>query len=161
MADTATPFPLSVGARAMLSRHADWWRRQATLCAAVEQVPLGSLWLPLAGGTVATEDVDLTPDMLDLDRLAGPALEPGPLEFAGDLIRTAVPYSRVPWVEAILGAGIRATLQGGSMRTRAPIRSWREWNERADGPENGWLAALVRLTELLVRDCAHPHARAV
>ena len=57
--------------------------------------------------------MDLTPDMLDVERLVGEALEPGPLGTYGDQFHTAAPFSRVPWMEAILGAPIRATIQGG------------------------------------------------
>jgi len=119
------------------------------LYAELDYAPLGDLWLPMAGGSLATEDLDLRPEMLDADRLAGPALEPGPLEFDGDQIRTREPYVRVPWVEAILGCPIRATIQGGSMRTLSFVRDWADWEERASRRDGAWLDLLQRLTEML------------
>jgi hypothetical protein len=106
--------------------------------------------LPLADGSVATEDIDVLPEMLDVDRLAGHSREPGPLGWNHHQIETEAPYVRVPWVEAILGVPIRATIQGGSMRTRASVRDWSEWRARANGQGESWRARLLELTELLV-----------
>jgi hypothetical protein len=135
---------------ALLQRHADWWQRKASLCAFVSGAPLGDLWLPLADGTLATEDMDLTPDMLHADLLAGDKLLPAPLEFRGDRFRVADPYGRVPWVEAILGAPIRATIRGGSMRTRAFVESWDVWEQQSRHCDEGWLDLLTQLAALLV-----------
>ncbi len=35
---------------ALVERHRRWWRREETLVTRVEGEPLGTLWLPLAGG---------------------------------------------------------------------------------------------------------------
>jgi hypothetical protein len=136
---------------ALLRRHADWWRRKASLFTTVQGAPLGDLWLPLADGTLATEDMDLQPEMLDIDRLAGPAQSSGLLQVHGDLFRTAEPYGRVPWVEAILGTPIRATIHGGSMRGRAFIRDWQEWEQQASHRDDAWFGLLKHLTELLTQ----------
>ncbi len=88
--------------------------------------------------------------MLDLDRLAGSAPAAGPLERHDDRFHTRAPYARVPWVEAILGTPIRATIQGGSMRTLAFIESWDEWERRPAIEARRGLKTLKRLTELLV-----------
>jgi hypothetical protein len=143
-------FTLDAGAQDLLRRHADWWQGKGSLFSVARSAPLGDLWLPLADGTLAAEDMDVTPGVLDLDRLAGPPHEPGPLETIGDRFRTAAPYARVPWVEAILGTPIRATIQGGSMRTLAFIEDWAEWERRATHRDEAWLDVLKRLTELLV-----------
>jgi hypothetical protein len=95
--------------------------------------------------------MDLTPEMLDLDRLAGPSLADGELERHGDRFHTRAPYARVPWVEAILGTPIRATIQGGSMRTMAFIESWDEWERQASHRNTAWFDALKRLSDLLVQ----------
>jgi hypothetical protein len=133
----------------ILRRHATWWRRRGMLYGEVEQAPLGDLWLPLADGTLAQQDVDLVPAMLDVERLAGERLLAGPLEFHGDLVRNNMPYARVPWVEAILGCPVRATIQGGSMRSHPFISDWEQW--RALGPrmDEDWLALLLALDERL------------
>jgi len=135
---------------AVLERHAAWWRREAPLLTRVEGTPLGDLWLPLADGTLAAEDVDLTPELLDVHRLAGERQSPGPLEVFGDRICTADPFSRMPWVEAILGAPVRATIRGGSMRTRPFIRTWQEWERAPTRRDEGWFSLLMRLTDMLV-----------
>jgi hypothetical protein len=135
----------------LLEQHANWWQRKGSLCAAVPGAPLGDLWLPLAGGTLATHDLDLAPGMLDVDRLAGSQQAPGPLEVRGDRFRVADPYGKVPWVEAVLGTPIRATIQGGSMRTMAAVRNWKEWERSATHFDREWFDLLMRLTELRVQ----------
>jgi hypothetical protein len=144
-------FVLDDKAERLLERHAVWWQRKGSLISTTKSAPLGDLWLPLSDGTLATDDVDLTPEMLDLDRLAGAVQDSGPLVYHGDRFRTGAPYSRVPWVEAILGTPIRATIQGGSMRTLAFIESWNEWERQASHRSEAWFVTLKRLTELLVR----------
>ena len=148
---------LDAAGSALLERHAAWWAREASLITRAPGAPLGHLWLPLADGSEATEDLDVRPEMLDVERLVGEPLPPGPLETRGDLYRTAQPYMRVPWVEAILGTPIRATIQGGSMRTLAYVEDWAAWEEaptHADGPsrhwDGAWFDLLVHMTELLV-----------
>jgi len=134
----------------LLERHADWWQRRGSLYGEVAHAPLGDLWLPLADGTVAVDDAGVRPDMLDLNRLAGPALGGGPYQLEGDLFVIVQPFVRVPWVEAILGSPIRATIAGGSMRTEAFVASWEEWFGRAVRTDSAWLDALIALTRLLV-----------
>ncbi|MBC7255424.1 MAG: hypothetical protein H5T66_04900 [Chloroflexi bacterium] len=135
--------------RPLLRRHAAWWERRGMLYAEVPHEPLGDLWLPLADGSLADRDLDLQPEMLDLDRLAGPTQERGPLNRWGDLIEARGPYARIPWVEAILGCPIRATIKGGSMRSQAFIASWEEWPKHRRKHHRGWHAFLLRLTEAL------------
>ena len=134
----------------LLRRHADWWQRRGMLYVEAHSGPLGDLWLPLSDGTVATQDTDVTPDMLDVDRAVGPALEPGPLERNGDHFATTAPYGRIPWTEALLGTPIHATIQGGSMRTKAFISDWAVWEAETEHRHEGWMDLLIRLTELLV-----------
>jgi len=136
--------------RALLARHAAWWQRKGTLYVEPSHAPLGKLWLPLAGGKTATEDLDLLPHMLDQERILGPSLEPGPLEVIGDVICVRQVYGTVPWMEAILGCPIRATIQGGSMRTRSFVKDWAEWDSRTPRKNADWLKALLQLTEGLV-----------
>jgi len=135
--------------QALLERHAAWWAREASLISRAPGTPLRHLWLPLADGTEAKEDLDVRPEMLDVDRLVGKPLPPGPLEVQGELFWARAPYMRVPWVEAILGTPIRATIQGGSMRTIAFIEDWAVWEEAPSHRDAAWLDLLVRTTELL------------
>jgi hypothetical protein len=134
----------------LFTRHEAWWRGEEMLVAFVPHSPLGELWLPLQDGSVASRDLRVTPQMLDLDRLAGTPQSEGSLGFHGDRVRTRAPYARVPWVEAILGCPIRATIQGGSMRTDAFVTDWAEWENEDDHFHDGWFDALTSLTEMLV-----------
>jgi hypothetical protein len=143
---------------ALQQRHAEWWQRKTSLCTFVDGAPLGDLWLPLSDGTLATEDVTLRPEMIDLDRVAGSELAPGPVETHGDLFRVADPYGRVPWVEAILGASIRATIKGGSMRTLSFIDTFDQWEHQANHRDEPWFNLLMQLSELLVRRSAGRYA---
>jgi len=136
--------------QALIQRHAQWWQRKASLLTRTPGASLGDLWLPLADGSLASCDLDLTPEMLDVDRLGGPTRQPGPMEIAGQRFRTADPYGKVPWVEAILGTPIRATIQGGSMRTQAFVTDWAQWEKQSRHFHQGWFNLLMHLTELLV-----------
>ncbi len=143
----------------LLERHKAWWQGRGTLHAEVYHEPLGDLWLPMADGSVAREDLAVWPGMLDADRMAGPPVGDGPIETDGDLLRVVQPFPRVPWVEAILGTPVRATIAGGSMRTEAFVRTWDDWSERAGGQGDGWLHLLLELTSKLVE--RSPGRRAV
>ena len=143
---------------ALQQRHAEWWQRKASLCTFVSGAPLSDLWLPLSDGTLATEDMTLTPEMIDLDRVAGSIQAPGPLEIHGDLFRVADPYGKVPWVEAILGAPIRATITGGSMRTLSFINTFDQWEHASSHRDERWFKLLMELTELLVSRSAGRYA---
>jgi hypothetical protein len=81
-------------------------------------------------------------------------MEPGPLARDGDQFATVAPYARVPWVEAILGCPIRATIQGGSMRTRSFVADWDEWRSRKGQLHQGWFDALKQLTAMLAERSA-------
>jgi hypothetical protein len=161
---------LDPAAQVLCQRHAAWWQRKGMLVARVGGAPLEPLWLPLADGTLAQDDIDLAPEMLDLERLAdgvlagvaqpsgitasgggaaGASQAAGALALNGDLFEVVAPYTRVPWVEAILGNPVRATIQGGSMRTSTWVRQWSDWESRRVRRDEGWLDALRRLTELL------------
>ncbi|MCL4506975.1 MAG: hypothetical protein M1434_10610 [Chloroflexi bacterium] len=135
----------------LIERHAFWWRREEMLLTIVDGSPLGDLWLPLADKTLAADDMDITPDALDLDRLAGPLRNPGNPAIKGDLFEVVDPYGKIPWVEAILGSPIHATIRGGSMRTRSCIDSWDAWNSQPSHCEEKWFRFLLRLTDLLAQ----------
>ncbi len=158
MATHDVGYTLDAEGEALRQRHAAWWQRKGMLYHEAPYVPMGTLWLPLAGGGEAVEDMDVTPETLDVERLLGPDAEPGPLKchevtFAG---RSA--YGRVPWIEAILGSRIRATIQGGSMRTKSFIKSWDEWEASRPHRHTGWYELLLTITRESV---ARSHGRYV
>ena len=142
---------LDESGKTLQQRHAAWWQRQESLLTVSKGASLDQLWLPLADGTLAQEDLDLLPGMLDLNRLAGEPQEPGPLETFQDLFKGRDPYGKVPWVEAILGAPVRVTVQSGGMRTPAPIHEWTDWENSPEHFNVDWFETLLRLTRLLVK----------
>ena len=141
---------LDENGKALQQRHADWWQRKTSLLTVFKGASLGGLWLPLADGSLAQEDLDLEPGMLDYDCLAGDPQPPGPLEMTQDLFRGRDPYGKVPWVEAILGAPVRATVQSGGMRAPAAVQDWSGWQRQPDHFNEAWFNALLKLTRMLV-----------
>lgn len=142
----------------LLPRHTAWWQREGMLMAAPQVSQLGTLWLPLSDGTLLEEDVDLTPGMVDVDRLVGEALGDGPLDTVGDQFAHSEPYMPIPWVEAILGVPIRTTIQGGSMRARDQIDSWDDWDFDAEHFDQAWFDLLMRFMDLLAERRGGKHA---
>jgi hypothetical protein len=155
---TPPSLTLDAAGTALLRRHAGWWRREESLCTFVQGTPLGDLWLPLSDGTLATQDLTLTPELLDVDRIAGTQQAPGPLQTHGDLFQVVDPYGKVPWVEAILGTPIRATIKGGSMRTHSFIDTFERWEQLSNHRADDWFAQLLALTDLLVQRGAGRYA---
>ena len=147
----------AVGA-SLLTRHEQWWQRKGLLVASPHVLQLGRLWLPLTDGSIADEDVDLTPEMVDIDRIVGDDLGPGPIDTVGDQFQHSDPYTPIPWVEAILGVPVRTTIQGGSMRARAHIHSWEDWDFDAPHFDQAWFDLLMALVDLLAERRGGRHA---
>lgn len=141
---------LNEAGRTLVARHRRWWSGEAMLIAFDHSPPLGDLWVPLVDGTDASADMALTPEHLDADRLAGPQLTPGPLEIDGDFFRVACPYSRIPWVEAIVGCRIEALIKAGSMRAVPFVKGWRDWRGAEAHHSEAWRRLLLSLTDDLV-----------
>lgn len=154
---TAEHYTLNARGEELLERHTKWWQRQGMLYHEHDAAPLGDLWLPLSDGTLADRDMDMTPDLLDEHRAVISQQEPGPLRTRGDFFATATPFGRMPWLEAILGTPIRATIVGGSMRTKAYIASWDAWEQQSVHRDDAWFALYKRLLE---RTVAHANGRA-
>jgi len=138
----------------LLARHAAWWERKAHLMAYPYEPELARLWLPLADGTTATDDLDLTPDMLDLERLAEPQLDTEVAPMGGGLLPVRVPYVRVPWMEAIAGCPIRALVASGSMRTHTIVTDWDDLSRLQELRNDAWLDTLLALVERTVERCS-------
>ena len=152
--NSAAPYPPE-----LLARHAAWWEGRARLIARPYEPELASLWLPLADGSVAQADINLTPKSLDLDRLADPPRDSLATATGGDLVPARLPYIRLPWMEAIAGCQIRALIRAGSMRTRPVLSDWGDLECLPDRRRNGWLDALLDLIQRMV--AAAPEGEAV
>jgi hypothetical protein len=98
------------------------------------------------------ENVDLTPDMLDVDALTP---EVGVRDWRkrlvqGDLFHTEHAYPRVPWMEAIVGCEIHAGADE-AMWPKPALGSGYEGMERiVPADDNPWLVKLLALTRALV-----------
>ena len=134
----------------LFAKHAAWWEGRARLVSHPYEPALAALWLPLADGSIAESDIDLTPESLDLDRLAAPPPESLTTAVGGDLVPARLPYVRLPWLEAIAGCQIRALIQAGSMRTRPVLSSWEELATLPGRRNDGWLHALLDLVQRIV-----------
>jgi len=152
------PLKLDDAGRTLIERHRRWWSGEALLLTFDHSAALGDLWVPLADGTDASEDLPLMPDLLDFDRLAGPRLTPGLLATDGDFFRIECADSRIPWVEAVVGGPIEALIQAGSMRSVPFVEKWADWQGAAAHHSEAWRALLLALTEELVARAAGRHA---
>ena len=170
MIESVIPITLDPAGQALLKRHADWWQRKEIISRRGQGSPLEPLWLPLADGTLAQEDVDLTPEMLDLDRLtegmlagvvmptgivaanvgrSGGAQMSNSLELNGDLFEVVAPCTA------------RAVGRGNPGQPGACDDPGRQHADKlicpsvvglgaTDGARHeGWLDLLARSTELL------------
>ncbi len=88
--------------------------------------------------------------MVDVERLVGVPREPGLLDIVGDTFAVVQPFTRVPWIEAILGNPVEALVQGGSMRTHRVVDAWEDWHGVAAHRQDAWFRLLMQITELLV-----------
>ena len=98
------------------------------------------------------ENVDLTPDMLDVDALTP---EVGVRDWRkrlvqGDLLHTENAYSRVPWMEAIVGCDIRAGADEAMWPKPALGPNYEGMERIVPGDDNPWLVKLLALTRALV-----------
>jgi hypothetical protein len=98
-------------------------------------------------------DVDVTPDMLDVNELtpAVGARNEGERLIQGGLFRTADAFGRIPWMEAIVGCPIHAGADE-AMWPRPALGPHYEGLERiVPQDDNPWLRTLLALTSALVQ----------
>jgi len=98
------------------------------------------------------ENVDVTPDMLDVEALTP---EVGTRNrqkrlVQGDLFRSVNAFSRIPWMEAIVGCGIHSGAEE-AMWPKPALGPHYEGMERiVPDDDNPWLIKLLDLTRALV-----------
>jgi len=133
------------GLKSLLKRHAAFWTHQDTGTPLVRLHPQRRQRRPFL-------DVDVTPDMLDVEALTP---EVGTRNrqkrlVQGDLLRSESPFSRIPWMEAIVGCEIHSGA-GEAMWPRPALGPSYEGMERiVPGDDNPWLSRLLDLTRVLV-----------
>ncbi|MBC8232731.1 hypothetical protein H8E77_24545 [bacterium] len=98
------------------------------------------------------ENVDVTPDMLDIEMLT-PEVGTRNMQnqlVQGDLFRCEHAFSRIPWMEAIVGCKIHSGI-GEAMWPRPALGPNYEGMERiVPDDDNPWLMKLLDLTRALV-----------
>ncbi|MFH1086211.1 MAG: hypothetical protein V1772_10670 [Chloroflexota bacterium] len=98
------------------------------------------------------ENLDVTPDMLDVDALTP---ELGQRDFdkhlvQGDLINGVCAYSRIPWMEALVGCAIHSGADEAMWPRPALGSSFEGLDAIIPADDNPWLAKLLALTQALV-----------
>ena len=98
------------------------------------------------------ENVDLTPDMLDVDALTPEVgtRDMGKRLVQGDLFRSECAFSRVPWMEAIAGCEIHAGADEAMWPKPALGPDYEGVEQIVPGDDNPWLIKLLDLTRALV-----------
>ena len=107
--------------------------------------------LPLADGTMASEDLfHLEPEMLSPERFSPGDERPSAVPAtAGDLFPVRAPFTKVPWMEAIVGSPIRVSLQSSSMWSESVLGE--DWcrDFRSLKPNDRWRSKLLEFTDFL------------
>jgi hypothetical protein len=128
----------------LLKRHAAFWRHDDTDQALVRMRPRGA--------RPRLENMDVTPDLIDVELFTqevGKRDQHSAL-VQGDLFHGECAFSRVPWMEALVGCEIHAGADE-AMWARPALGPNYEGMERiVPGEDNPWLRILLALTQALV-----------
>lgn len=98
------------------------------------------------------ENVDVTPDMLDIEELT-PEVGTRDVQrqlVQGDLFRSESAFSRIPWMEAIVGCGIHSGADEAMWPRPALGQNYEGMEQIVPDDENPWLIKLLDLTRALV-----------
>jgi len=107
--------------------------------------------MPLPDGTMASEDLFLLePEMLSPERFSPRDERPSAVPATdGDVFPVRAPFTKVPWMEAIVGSRIRVSLQSSSMWSESVLGE--DWYRdfRSSKPNEEWRVKLLEFTEFL------------
>ena len=107
--------------------------------------------LPLTDGSVASEDVFyLEPEMLSPERLSPRDERPSAVPATdGDVFPVRAPFTKVPWMEAIMGCPIRVSPQSSSMWSEPALdENWyKDFKPRK--PNDRWRRKLLEFADFL------------
>jgi hypothetical protein len=135
-----------------LERHRGFWDRTAGPFVSVSKYsPLAPLRLPLSDSTLAEGKVYLTPEMLSVDDILDieespprPRLQPD--QEGGineDVFIVRPPWSRMCWLEAIMGCPVAAHVDAGSIYSEPYLNGPQEIDKIPEPRDNGWMDLLV------------------
>jgi len=149
-----------------LQRHKAFWNMEpvdqpilVTYPVPAEGPPLRgpAMRMPLADGSIAFEGMLLQPEMISAQRLhpASTRVSSGSLEQlvqAGPTLATTHAWSKIPWVEAIMGCPIRVMVEADTMWALPFLRrGWTETGPYALPASEAWMGKLVEVVEHLVK----------
>ena len=107
--------------------------------------------MPLADGTMASEDLFyLEPEMLSPERLSPKDERSLAVPVTdGDLLPIRAPFTKVPWMEAIIGCPIRVSLRSSSMWSEPVLGE--DWYRdfRSLKSRDRWRSKLLEFTDFL------------
>jgi hypothetical protein len=129
----------------VLERHEAFWRREDV------GRPLVRL-SPQQRAPVRFDDMDVSPDMLDVGSLTPDVgrRNLGKQLVQGDLLRTESAFSRIPWMEALIGCGIHSGTDNAMWPRPALGPNYEGMEEIVPADDNPWLEKLLSLTRALV-----------
>jgi len=128
----------------LLSRHKAFWHHETTKEPLIRVTSLRQRE-PL-------ENMDVTPDLLDVDAftpLVG-LRDMGKHLIQGDLFHGECAWSRIPWMEAIIGCEIHAGAEEAMWAKPALGPSYEGMERIIPSDDNVWLRKLLELTKALV-----------
>ncbi len=129
---------------ATLERHVAFWRHEPADAPLVRMMPQRS--------RRRFENMDVTPDLLDVDELT-PEVGTRNLHkelLQDDLLRGLCAFSRIPWMEAIVGCEIHAGTDEAMWPRPALGTSFEGKEAIVPTDDNPWLTKLLALTQALV-----------
>jgi hypothetical protein len=128
----------------LLRRHEAFWKHEPADAPLIRLHPFRQ--------RVRLENMDVTPDILDVETLT-PALGKRDYDkhlLQGDLFNGVCPFSRVPWMEAIVGCEIHAGADEAMWPKPCLGPNYEGREHIIPGDDNPWLRKLVALTQALV-----------
>jgi hypothetical protein len=143
----------------IVEKHSAFWTGGGCpLLALSGYAPLSALRLPLADGALVEDDMHLTPGLLDPKLMVDleesphqPRLQPDlPGGIAGDVLVVRPPYSKICWVEAIMGCPVAVRVASGSIYSEPHLDDPGARERIPTLRENGWLDFLLRYARTLV-----------
>lgn len=129
---------------ALLARHAAFWHREPAERPLIRAVPLRQ--------RKRLENIDVTPELLDVDDFT-PLVGRRDLNkqlVQGDLLHGECAWSRIPWMEAIVGCEIHAGADEAMWAKPALGPNYEGMERIVPGEDNPWLVKLLALTQALV-----------
>ena len=130
----------------LLARHEAFWQREPVNAPLVRMIPRHS--------RTPFENTAVTADMVDVEELT-PLVGTRDTRkhlVQGDLFHGECPFSRIPWMEAVVGCEIRAGADEAMWPVPALGQEYEGMDEIVPADDNPWLVKLLALTKGLV-DC--------